>query len=129
MRAVPIPPADSPGLSTNSERVGPVSFSLVRLTPLTTKEWPFHDEKENTSGLAPVMFSRASREGSISTLTLLENIVGAFASDMTKPSPAANVAGADLSPERTEVVVVNIMIDKATTIITLGRIRRMAPPP
>jgi hypothetical protein len=48
---------------------------------------------------------------------------------MTKPSPAANAAGADLSPERTDVVVVNIMIDKAMTMMTLGRIRRMAPPP
>jgi hypothetical protein len=75
------------------------------------------------------MFSRASRDGSISMLTRLENIVGAFASDITKPSPAANAAGADLSPERTDVVVVNIMIDKAMTMMTLGRIRRMASPP
>jgi hypothetical protein len=65
----------------------------------------------------------------MSTLTRLENIVGAFASDMTKHSPAANAAGADLSPERTDIVVVNIMIDKVMTMMTLGRIRRMAPPP
>jgi hypothetical protein len=76
-----------------------------------------------------VIFSSASRDGSISMLTRLENIVGAFTSDMTKPSPAANAEGADLNPKRTDVVVVKIMIDKAMTMMTLGRIRRMGPPP
>jgi hypothetical protein len=62
-------------------------------------------------------------------LTWLENIVGAFASEMTKPSPAAKDAGADRRPDSTDVVAVKIMMERAITTITLGRIRIMASPP
>jgi hypothetical protein len=61
--------------------------------------------------------------------TWLEKMVGADDSDMTTLSPAAKDDGADCSPAKIEAVEVKISMERATTIITLGRIRMIVSPP
>ena len=76
-----------------------------------------------------MMLGIARSAETMSTLTWLEKIVGAEVSEMTNSLPPANAEGADLRPARTESVAVKIMIESVMTIVTLGRIRRMVPPP
>jgi hypothetical protein len=56
-------------------------------------------------------------------------MVGAAVDIRTKLSPDTKLDGADLSPESTDAVEVKIMIESVITTITLGRIRRIVPPP
>jgi hypothetical protein len=123
-------PSDRNGSAmSNLENRGPVWLNLSMSTPLSTNDTPFHDENANTSGLVDVICGKDSRAKTISESRVLENIVGAELSDITKPSSPENDDGALCNPDRTDVVAVNMSMASAMTTITLGRIRSMAPPP
>jgi hypothetical protein len=108
---------------------GPVEFSFSISTPLTTNDTPSNDENANISGLTPVILSIDSRAETRSISTWLENTVGAEDEDITYPLPGTNDSGAERRPERTQTLLVKMVIAIAMATMTRGRIRITGRPP